>query len=45
MRRMTGFILFWIAVGLFLSLFIEEIVWCITLIVLLLLIGYNMFCK
>lgn len=45
MRRMMGFILFWIAVGLFLSLFIEEIVWCITLIVLFLLIGYNMFCK
>lgn len=44
MKRMSGFILFWIAVGLFLSLFIDETIWCILLIMLFLLVGYNLFC-
>lgn len=44
MCRMLGFILFWIAVGLFISLFIESVLLNIVIIILLMVIGFNMFC-
>lgn len=43
MRRLIGYTLFWIAVGMVIGLFIESIVISIILILGLLLIGYNLF--
>ncbi len=44
MKRMIGFILFWIAVGMLIMLFIHNILIGFIIIGLLLLIGYNLFC-
>ncbi|MBO5246823.1 MAG: hypothetical protein J6B28_06120 [Eubacterium sp.] len=44
MRRLFGYTLFCIAVGMLLTLFIESKVFLIILIGLLLLIGYELFC-
>lgn len=43
MRRMAGFILFWIAVGMIAELFIESMAISILLILFFLLLGYNLF--
>ena len=43
MRRLIGYTLFWIAVGMVIELFIESIFFSILLILFLLLIGYNLF--
>lgn len=44
MKRMIGFILFWISIGMILGLFIEAEWIQIILILLLLILGYNLFC-
>lgn len=44
MKRMIGFILFWIAIGMLIMLFIHNILIGFIIIGLLLLIGYNLFC-
>ncbi|MEE0692470.1 MAG: hypothetical protein U0M33_06130 [Lachnospiraceae bacterium] len=43
MRKMAGFILFWIAVGMIVELFIESMAISILLILFFLLLGYNLF--
>lgn len=44
MKRMIGFILFWIAIGMLLMLFIHNMLIGMILIAVLLLLGYNLFC-
>lgn len=44
MKRVMGFIFFWIAVGMMISLFIESIVINVLIILVLFLLGYNLFC-
>ena len=49
MCRMLGFIMFWIAVGMIIGLIFTgsmfwHIVIIIALIIILILVGYNMFC-
>lgn len=43
MKRMLGFILFWIAVGMTIMLFLENGFFSIFLICLLFIISYNLF--
>lgn len=43
MRRLIGYTLFWIAVGMVVELFIESILISILLILFFLLLGYNLF--
>lgn len=43
MKRVAGYTLFWIAVGMLISLFISNTFWSVLLIFLLLLLGYNLF--
>ncbi|MGN6715401.1 hypothetical protein SAMN02745136_01543 [Anaerocolumna jejuensis DSM 15929] len=43
MKRMIGFILFWIAIGMTIMLFITNGVLAILIIILLLILGYNLF--
>lgn len=45
MCKLIGFILFWIAVGLIISLCMRNPLWKLFVAVVLLMIGYNMFCK
>lgn len=44
MKRMIGFILFWIAIGMLLMLLIHNILVGMIIIAALLLLGYNLFC-
>lgn len=45
MCRMLGFILFWIAIGMIITLFLMNNVFlCVCIIIFLIIIGYNMFC-
>lgn len=44
MCRMIGFIMFWIAVGMIISMFIENILLSVCIILLLIICGFNMFC-
>lgn len=44
MKRVIGFALFWIAVGMLLVLILPNIFVEITVIILCLLLGYNLFC-
>lgn len=43
MRRIAGFVLFWIAIGMSVGLFIESTVVSILVILFFLLLGYNLF--
>ncbi len=43
MRRLIGFVLFWIAVGMALMMFLHSQLLGLIIIFLLLLLGYNMF--
>ncbi|WOO36360.1 hypothetical protein R2R35_21625 [Anaerocolumna sp. AGMB13020] len=43
MKRMIGFILFWIAVGMTIMLFITNGIIAVCIIILLLILGYNLF--
>jgi len=45
MKRMIGFILFWIAIGMTIMLFITNGILAICIIILCLLLGYNLFCN
>jgi len=44
-KRMIGFILFWIAIGMTIMLFITNGILAICIIILCLLLGYNLFCN
>jgi len=42
---MLGFIIFWIAVGMIIALLLaDNLFLCISIIIILILVGYNMFC-
>ena len=43
MRRIMGFAMFFVAVGIFLGIFITKRFWEICIIILLLIVGYNLF--
>lgn len=43
MRRLCGFALFWVAVGMLIGLLIVSIFWQSVIILGLLLLGYNLF--
>lgn len=43
MRKLIGYTLFWIAVGMVIELFLESILISILVILFLLLLGYNLF--
>ncbi|MDO4298399.1 MAG: hypothetical protein Q4C59_08000 [Lachnospiraceae bacterium] len=43
MKRLIGFTLFWIAAGMAIALFIESLFIHILIILVLLLLGYNLF--
>lgn len=45
MRKMLGFILFWVAAGMILMLLVRNILVGLFIIALCLLLGYNLFCK
>ena len=44
MKRMLGFILFWIAIGMTIMLFLDSNFLAFCIIVLCLILGYNLFC-
>lgn len=44
MKRMLGFILFWIAIGMTIMLFLKNGILAIAMIILCLILGYNFFC-
>lgn len=44
MCRMIGFIMFWIAVGMIISMLIGNIMLSVCIILLLIICGFNMFC-
>lgn len=44
MRRLCGFVLFWIAVGMAISLLIKSTLLSLLLVVILFICGYNLFC-
>lgn len=43
MRKLAGYTLFWVAVGMVLELFIENILISMLMILFFLLLGYNLF--
>lgn len=45
MRHMIGFILFWIAIGMTIMLFLDNGVIAVLIILLCLILGYNLFCS
>ena len=44
MRRLFGFALFWVAVGMTMSLLIENTIFVVCIIVACLIVGFNLFC-
>ncbi|MDD5900342.1 MAG: hypothetical protein PUC73_05525 [Lachnospiraceae bacterium] len=44
MKKVIGFILFWIAIGMLLSFFLRSTLLTVLLLILFLVIGYHMFC-
>jgi hypothetical protein len=45
MIRLIGFIMFWIAVGMIIALLIKNsLLLCICIIIVLIILGFNMFC-
>ncbi len=45
MKKVCGFVLFWIAVGMTIMFFIESSILSICLIVFCLVLAYNLFCS
>lgn len=45
MRRMIGFILFWIAIGMTIMLFLRNAFFSLLLILLFYFLSYTLFCK
>ncbi|MCU6746644.1 MULTISPECIES: hypothetical protein [Lachnospiraceae] len=44
MKRVIGFALFWMALGMFLMLLLSNMVWGVILILVFLILGYKLFC-
>lgn len=45
MRRLCGFVLFWMAVGMVIGMFLSSSFIIICLIIAMLVAGFNMFCE
>jgi len=45
MRKVLGFILFWIAVGMLLTFFLRSTLLTVLLMILFLVTGYHLFCR
>lgn len=45
MRCLIGFVLFWVAIGMFISLFIDNVFCLVVLVLVLLVAGFNLFCR
>lgn len=45
MNRLLGFLLFWVGIGMLLGIIIPNAFCVVILAILLLLIGYNLFCS
>ena len=45
MHKLCGFALFWLAVGMIISMLIESTFFIVCIIILCLIIGFNLFCK
>lgn len=44
MKRMLGFILFWIAIGMTIMFFMQNNILAMLIIIACLVLGYNLFC-
>lgn len=44
MKKVCGFALFWLAVGMFIMMLLPNIVWGVIIIVTCLVLGYRLFC-
>ena len=44
MKKVCGFALFWIAIGMFIMMLLPNLVWGVIVLVGLLLVGYRLFC-
>ncbi len=44
MKKVCGFALFWLAVGMFIMMLLPNIVWGVIIIVICLVLGYRLFC-
>ncbi len=45
MRRLCGFILFWMGIGIAIGIYIDFNFWILLMISAMLIIGFNMFCS
>ncbi|MDD7403417.1 MAG: hypothetical protein SO170_08305 [Butyribacter sp.] len=45
MKRMLGFILFWIAIGMSINFFMDNSFLALLIILCCLILGYNLFCS
>lgn len=45
MHKLCGFALFWLAVGMTLSLLIESTFFVVCIIIICLIVGFNLFCS
>lgn len=44
MKKVCGFALFWMALGMFIMMLLPNLVWGVILIALFLIAGYRLFC-
>ncbi|MBC5687860.1 hypothetical protein H8S37_02760 [Mediterraneibacter sp. NSJ-55] len=44
MKRVIGFALFWMALGMFLMMLLSNLVWGVIIIIAFLILGYKLFC-
>ncbi len=44
MKKICGFAMFWVAVGMLIMLFLESVWIAVAIICILLILGYNLFC-
>ena len=43
MKKICGFALFWMAIGMFIMMMLPNVIWGVILIILFLLVGYRLF--
>ena len=44
MKKVCGFALFWIAIGMFIIMLLPNLVWGVILLLIFLVLGYRLFC-
>ncbi|EDY33640.1 hypothetical protein [[Ruminococcus] lactaris] len=45
MKRLVGFALFWLSVGMVIMMFLSDIFWGTVLVIMCLILAYCLFCK